>query len=409
MQTTAPYTPKQNGIAEWYNHTVVELGHAMLYAHNLPGELWPEAINHACYIRNQAYTQAISGATPYEKWTGNRPNVLHIQEFGVPVWVLDKSQKNKLQPRSSEHLFVGYEDGPKVIKYFDIKTCYIKVSHNYHFPLTRLPTMAPEHQLEGKQCKDDNSKSDAILLKCKDTPDINETPIKRYKNSNMTQDASDEYIPDLIDNPDSDKPKEASAEWVYAAFTECDMGEKDPKTLKEAMESPNWPKWKKAIQTKLDTLEKMGTWKLADMPKDRKPVTNKWVFIRKYNKDGRLLKYKARLVARGFSQVPGMDYNKMFAPVIQLEMIQMILSLAVEEDWEIQQMDVKGAYLNSNLKEEIYMNQPEGFKDKMSRLCHLIKTIYGLKQSGREWNHKLHKNLHDKGFEWLQSDPCVYI
>ena len=91
---------------------------------------------------------------------------------------------------------------------------------------------------------------------------------------------------------------------------------KDPKSLKDAMNSPEWPEWKKAIRTELETLQRMGTWELVDAPEDRKPITNKWVFVRKYDKDGNLQKYKARLVARGFSQMPGMDYNETFSPVV---------------------------------------------------------------------------------------------
>jgi len=148
------------------------------------------------------------------------------------------------------------------------------------------------------------------------------------------------------------------------------------------MNSPDWPDWEKAVKTELATLNQMGTWQIADAPKNRNLIMNKWVFVRKYNKDGVLQKYKAQLVARGFFQIPGIDYNETFAPVVRLETIRAILSLAVEEDWEIQQMDIKGAYLNGDLKEEIYMNQPEGFGDETSWLCRLIKTIYRLKQSG---------------------------
>ena len=98
----------------------------------------------------------------------------------------------------------------------------------------------------------------------------------------------------------------------------------------------------------------MGTWELVDAPEDRNPITNKWVFVRKYDKDRNLQKYKACLVARGFSQMPGMDFNETFSPVVRLETIRTILVLAVAEDWEIQQMDVQGAYLNRKLKETIY-------------------------------------------------------
>ena len=102
--------------------------------------------------------------------------------------------------------------------------------------------------------------------------------------------------------------------YVYMAFNESNLGNKDPKTLKEAMKSPDWPEWEEAVKTELVTLKQMGTWELANVPKDRKPITNKWVFMKKYNKEGDLQKYKARLVARGFSQIPGMDYNQTFAP-----------------------------------------------------------------------------------------------
>ena len=104
-----------------------------------------------------------------------------------------------------------------------------------------------------------------------------------------------------------------------------------------------------------------------------------------------------------------MDYNETFALVVQLETICTILALAVEDYWEIQQMDIKGVYLNRDLKEEIYMCQPKGFNDGTSCLCCLIKTIYRLKQSGQERTHKLDKKLQDQGFECLQSDSSVYI
>ena len=107
----------------------------------------------------------------------------------------------------------------------------------------------------------------------------------------------------------------------------------------------------------------MGTWELVDPPEGHTPITNKWVLTKKYDKDGSLQKYKARLVAHSYSQQLGMDYNDTFSPVVRLESIRTLLALAVTEDWEMQQMDVKGAYLNGMIKEQIYMKQPEGFND----------------------------------------------
>jgi len=127
------------------------------------------------------------------------------------------------------------------------------------------------------------------------------------------------------------------------------------------------------------------------------------------NKEGEVVKFKARLVAKGYSQILGMDYMDTFAPVVHLETIRSVMSTAASLDWEIQQMDVKEVYLNGILKEEVYMEQPEGYNDRTGRVCRLKKTLYGLKQSGHEWNIELNQRLTSIGFRQLKSDPCMYI
>ena len=152
-------------------------------------------------------------------------------------------------------------------------------------------------------------------------------------------------LPDLEEIPDDNDDDDechltSSAEIMYQAFTETNLQKGDPKTLKEAKLSPEWPEWEKAIQAELKQLREMGTWDLVDPPKGREPITNKWVFVKKLGKNGELLKYKVRLVARGFTQQPRMDYNETYSPVVRLETIRTIIAQAVKEDWEIQQMDV---------------------------------------------------------------------
>ena len=114
-------------------------------------------------------------------------------------------------------------------------------------------------------------------------------------------------------------------------------------------------------------------------------------------------------MAKGYSQTPRMDYNETFAPVVCLETIHTLLALAVAEDWEIEQMDIKGAYLNGSIKEEIYMKQPDGYDDKAGCLCRLIKSLYGLKQAGREWNKEFNKQLEAHGWRPTKVDPCAYF
>ena len=140
----------------------------------------------------------------------------------------------------------------------------------------------------------------------------------------------------------------------------------------------------------------MGTWELVDLPEGRQAVGNKWVLLKKYLKSGQLDKYKAR-------PRNGLLWN--IFPVVCLETIWTILALTVNFDWELTQMDVKGAYLNGNLKEEVYMLQPDGFGDRTSKVCRLIKTLYGLKQARREWNKVLNTRSSDKRIQesWSQS------
>jgi len=159
-----------------------------------------------------------------------------------------------------------------------------------------------------------------------------------------------------------------------------------PPSLKEAQKSEEWPKWQQAIRAKLDQLCAMGTWTLVDSSCDIIPITNKWVFQKKLNKEGQIVKYKVRLVARGWAQCPEYDYLEIHSPVVQLKTIRAILAMVPTKKLVVQQMDVKGAYLNGILKERVYMHQPEGFEDGTGKICLLVKTLYGLKQSGCKWN-----------------------
>src|ERR1700678_855968 len=130
---TAPYSPSQNGIAEWMNRTLVELAQAMMQG--LPAFLWEYAINHSTYLRNRAYTKSLKNQTPYEKWFKKKPNVSHLREFGAPVWVLLQGQKQprKMEPKLRRKIFVGYDKGSKSIKYYNAQTRKVLTSQNIHF------------------------------------------------------------------------------------------------------------------------------------------------------------------------------------------------------------------------------------------------------------------------------------
>ncbi len=421
LQTTAPYSPAQNGAAERLNRTLIELTRAMLIARNLPTFLWEYAVMHAAYVRERAPTRSLYGKTPYEAWFNEKPDVSHLREFGSPVYVLLQGKKEppKLMPRSKCHTFVGFDDGSHSVRYYNTETRTILTSRNFRF-LDNLPdTSSPPEPIlveppavprEGELVKDNTLQpgSQQNKRKIEETDKENKTEHVRRKLRTKSP-VNYRYLNNPFPDEEDDETYLTTDTNMHQVYYETLLGGEDPKTLHEARSSSDWPEWEKAIKTELDQLDHMGTWSLIDCPKDAIPLANKWVFVRKYNKEGILLKHKARLVVKGYAQRPGFDYTDTFSPVVRIETIRAILSIVPSKRLIIQQLDVKGAYLNGILKEIVYMRQPEGFGDGTQRVCWLHKTLYGLKQSGREWNKELDRRLKEKGFTNLLSDPCAYI
>lgn len=206
-------------------------------------------------------------------------------------------------------------------------------------------------------------------------------------------------------------------EWedVHALATEMEEVEAlEPASLKEARERADWELWKKAMEEELTMLKDTGTWELVDPPQGANIVGSKWVYKAKKDAAGNVVRYKARLVAQGFSQVPGVDYFDTFAPVAKLSSIRAVLAIAAARDLEVHQIDIKGAYLNGKLTDDevIYMRQPPGFTDPAhpKQVCCLRKTLYGLKQSGRRWYQRLCEILVDNlGFVRCEVDQSVFF
>ncbi|KAL9420128.1 hypothetical protein AB3S75_037830 [Citrus x aurantiifolia] len=180
-----------------------------------------------------------------------------------------------------------------------------------------------------------------------------------------------------------------------------------PKSIQEALKVPEW---KKAVREEMEALEKNRTWEMVYLPKGKLIVGCKWIFTVKYNSDGSLERYKARLVAKGFTQTYGVDYQETFAPVAKLNTIRILLSVAVNLEWPLFQLDVKNAFLNGELEEEVYMGAPPGFEDKFGgKVCKLKKSLYGLKQSPRAWFERFTRFVRKEGYSQGQSDHTMFV
>ncbi|GJT69269.1 retrotransposon protein, putative, ty1-copia subclass, partial [Tanacetum coccineum] len=188
-----------------------------------------------------------------------------------------------------------------------------------------------------------------------------------------------------------------------------DLGE--PANYKAALLDPESDKWLTAMNVEMQSMKDNEVWILVELPPNGKTVGSKWLFKKKTDMDGAVHTYKARLVAKGYTQTPGIDYEETFSPVADIRAIRILIAIAAYYDYEIWQMDVKTAFLNGYLNEEVYMEQPEGFVNPKypNRVCKLKRSIYGLKQASRQWNKRFDDEIKKFGFSQNADEPCVYL
>ena len=382
----------------------------------LPEFLWEYAVSHSSYLRNRTYTKALQNQTPYQKWFNTKPNVSHLREFGAPVWVLLQGQKKprKMETKSRQRIFVGYDDGSKSIKYYNVETRKVLTSRNIRFlaltdtetppePMVLLPDAPREGEPGSSTLPTSENTSDSLKRK---RNKYDEDEEHNQRQTRVKKRVDYRYLNNPF--PDEEDVSETnnltSNEQIYTIIPGDEYT-----SLKDAKDSPDWPEWEKAAQKEIDQLTQMGTWKLVDKPPDAIPIANKWTFLKKRNKVGDVVRFKARLVAKGCSQRPGYDYSETFSPVVRMDTIRAILALVPSMGLKIRQLDIKGAYLNGILKEKVYMKQPEGYEDETDRICELLKTLYGLKQAGHEWNKEFDTKIQKLGYQRTRSDPCVYV
>ncbi|GMI96958.1 hypothetical protein HRI_003365100 [Hibiscus trionum] len=191
----------------------------------------------------------------------------------------------------------------------------------------------------------------------------------------------------------------------YNAFISNVDSVETPKNIEEALKST---KWRQAVLEEIKALEDNGTWEISKLPTGKKTVGCKWIFTTKFKPDGSIDRYKARLVARGFTQTYGLDYEETFAPVAKLNTIRVLLSIAVNLEWPLIQLDVKNAFLNGELNEEVYMDFPPGFEGSKGQVCKLKKSLYGLKQSPRAWFNRFAKAMSSRHYIQGQADHTLF-
>ena len=402
-QTCAPYSPHQNGTAERAWLSLFSMARCLLIDAKLPKMLWTYAVMTAAYIRNRCFNDRL-GKTPYEALTGLRPNLNSMHVFGSVCYAYIQNPK-KLDPRSREGIFVGYDkSSPAYLVYYPASMKVEKVRCVKFFDSPELVDAGKVDQIE-----------EDIDTRPNITPEI-EQPVTAEEKSVSPQVEEgghryptrtrnrptylDEYVVENI--PDST---------ANLAVDYCYRMSEIPSCYAQAISSPDSTSWKRAMDEEIHSLESNDTYELTALPHNREVVGGKWVYTIKSGPNSEQT-YKARFVAKGYSQIPGVDYHETFAPTARMSSIRVLIQHAAQNNMVVHQMDVKAAYLNAPIDCDIYVEQPKGYekvgKNGEKLVCKLNKSLYGLKQSGRNWNETIHDYLSKEGFVQSLADPCVY-
>ena len=398
-EPTIPYSPQQNGVAERMNRTLLETARSMLHHAKKPLDLWAEAVSTASYTRNRSPTAALKGVTPYELWYGKKPDVSILKVFGCKTYVHvpDEKRKGKLQRKSIPCIFVGYPFNENGYKLYNPETRKMLRSRDVIFVENAF----------------DIEKSDDASHKFFTGTFEEENEVEEPENINEPQVAVDEDARPQRARRPPDRLNVLTGDWwnLMEAASVAAVDTEEPKTIEEALNGMNSKLWSDALSDEFNSLKENQTWDLVDLPAGKNIVGSKWVLKHKRGAEGEITRCKARLVAQGYSQKPGVDYDEVFSPVAKYSSIRTVLAIANQLDLDLHQMDVKTAFLNGDLEEEIFVRQPEGFIDKEhpSKVCRLRKSLYGLKQSARCWNKTIDEYLKQSGYVQNDADPCIYL
>ena len=421
---TVRLTPQQNGLAEMMNRTLMERVRSMLVQSKLPKTLWAEILLTACHLVNLSPSTAIEFKTPYERWTGQPANYGNLRAFGCPAYA--HTSQGKLAPRALKGFFIGYPEGVKGYKIWctDLSPPRCIISRDVTFnekellnqKLAQQPTKEDTETGNKQQFEVEFSKSDDSL-EAGDSGGVTDSSgdpeLPQQEQESQGHEKGYQLTRDRARRQIKQTRRYGYADLIsYALAAAHQIDEDEPKIYKEAVQSKFSKEWQQAMDEEIMSLYKNDTWELVKKPDKRRVVDCKWIFKVKDGLTGDEPKrFKARLVLKGYTQKEWVDFKEVFSPVVRHASIRVILALTAVQDMELDQLDVKTAFLHGRLQEEIFMTQPEGYVDSMKprHVCLLKKSLYGLRQSPRQWYLRFDEFMITNGFMRCNYDCCVYF
>jgi hypothetical protein len=405
---TAPYSPQQNGVAERKNRTILDMVRSMLKSKGMPKEFWAEAVQCAVYVQNRCPHAAVKDQTPQEAWSGYKPTVSYLKVFGSVAYAhIPNQRRTKLDDKSKKLVFIGYDEKAKAFKLFD--------------PIGKKVIASRDVQVNEESAWDWTNQTEANvkqqqaicgpqILDCEPQDDF--CGPQTHPCGPQTASVQRGESSTTVNEGEPRQSRMRSLQELYDSTNEvhlvCLLADAETITFEEAVRDK---RWQAAMDEEITAIERNETWELAELPKGHQSIGVKWVYKKKMNAQGEIERYKARLVAKGYRQKAGIDYDEVFAPVARMETIRLLISQAAQFKWPIYQMDVKSAFLNGVLEEEVYVEQPPGYMKAghESSVLKLKKALYGLKQAPRAWNTRIDTYLKKNGFIQCPYEHAVYV
>ncbi|CAI7918237.1 unnamed protein product [Closterium sp. NIES-54] len=437
---TMPYSPGMNGIPERANWTITETARGLLIEAGLPDYFWPDAVRSAWVAKNRALNHLGADKwVPYVEWIGRNSKVDMLRVFGCMCMALVPKhlRHNKLGAKA----IWAVENEAKIgMRFGEVKSSGLE---HVELPLELSSSSTTTRQSSlvngGEEAKDAEEEEEEVQQVSERAPTLPSRTTSAPRIRVTSQQRQGLHVPaaeeegrgkrriqapnrltyDALGKPAKsalagaalivgDDVESDYEECAFAFFSPVEMpGE--PATLKEALESNDAEEWKKAMESELKSIEENGTWELVELPEGRKAITSKWLFMIKSDADGKIERYKSRLVVKGYQQKEKVEYKELLAPVVKLTTLRTLLGGAAIKGWVVKQMDVTMAFLNGVLEEEIFMAQPEGFDDGSGRVLRLKKALYGLKQAPRQWYLKLRGVLEEIGFTPSTANHSLFM
>ena len=399
----------------------------MLSEAKLPKHFWSEALYTAMYVINLSPAVALNNEVPNKFWFGKNVNYDHSRVYGYKSFVhVPKDERSKLDARSRQCIFIGYGEDEFGYRFYDPIEKKLVRSRDVKFmedqtieDIDKMEKSTPKEysgvaDFETVQPPIHNLNTD-VQNDVSDQQPTYEVDVPVDDDEEEHDMSQDENMSDAIESPKvqlrrSNRERQPSRRYSLDEYVIL-IDDEEPKCFIEAMKSEEKKKWMDAMKDEMKSLHDNHTFDLVKLPKGKRALDNRWIYRVKRESNTMSPRYKARLVVKGFSQRKGVDFNEIFSPVVKMSSIRTMLSLAATLDFEVEQMDVKTAFLHGDLEEEIYMKQPDGFyvEGKEDYVCRLRKSLYGLKQAPRQWYKKFESVMCEQGYRMTTSDHYVFV